>query len=243
MAKKAALIELRKLIHTQLMTFVESLDESERAAEGKPDDWAIKNALVHVGLWDQRMGVNVKAFGQGKPLTDWGDYNDVNAQDFEEHKGDSWDQVVALLERSQAALLAGIEALDEDQLGSTDWLPEAPERELWGRISGTCVMHPLIHMTGYLAENGKADQALEIILEISPPLAKLDDSDDWQGLIVYNKSCYYALTGQKAKALELLAKSLKLRPQLAEWSKEDPDLDSLREEPEYQALYPAEDQN
>lgn len=42
---------------------------------------------------------------------------------------------------------------------------------------------------------------------------------------------------RQARAIEELRKSLQLSPQLVEWSKQDTDLDSLRDDPAYQALY------
>jgi hypothetical protein len=43
--------------------------------------------------------------------------------------------------------------------------------------------------------------------------------------------------GEKEKAIERLKQALDLNPELTEWSKEDPDLASIREEPECLALY------
>jgi hypothetical protein len=237
MGKKADLIELRQEIYKQLKDFTGNLDEKERAAVGKPDDWAIKDCLIHVALWDERRGHDLQAIGKGEPATDWGAYQDLNAQDFESHRHDSWEQIQALLETAQEAVLVGLEATDDEQMERTDLLPGNQERPLWNRISGSIVMHPLIHMTDYLAKSDRADEALGLVLEISEPMEKLDDGDAWQGLIKYNKACYYALTGQKNTAIDLLGQSLALNPGLVEWSKEDSDLDSLREEPEYKALY------
>jgi hypothetical protein len=239
MSKKDTLIELRQLIYQSLLAFIAGLDESERAAEGQPDNWAIKNALVHVALWDERLGINLQAIGKGRPATNWGNFNEVNARDFEAHRHDSWEQVEALLESSQQTLLAGLQSLDEAQMGQTDLLPGDQERPLWNRVSGSCITHPLIHMTDYLASSGRAQQALEMILELSQPMSKLDEGDPWQGLVIYNQACYYALTGHSTKAITLLGQALPLNPGLIEWSKQDSDLDSLRELPEFQALYPA----
>ena len=56
---------------------------------------------------------------------------------------------------------------------------------------------------------------------------------------LYNLACFYATTGQPDKALPLLPEALRLRPDLVEWSKEDSDLDTLRDMPAFQALYAA----
>jgi hypothetical protein len=70
-------------------------------------------------------------------------------------------------------------------------------------------------------------------------MQSLDDSDSWRGTITYNLACFYALDDQPRPALEKLGQALKLNPGLVDWSKEDSDLDSLRELPDFQALYEA----
>jgi hypothetical protein len=60
---------------------------------------------------------------------------------------------------------------------------------------------------------------------------------DWRNVARYNLACFYALTGQKKKAMAELRESLQTNPDLIEWSKRDSDLDSLRDDPAFQALY------
>ena len=60
---------------------------------------------------------------------------------------------------------------------------------------------------------------------------------DWRNVARYNLACFYALTGQKDKALVELRESLQINLDLIEWSKHDSDLDSLRDDPAFRALY------
>ena len=237
MSKRDTLIQLRQSIHQELKDFISDLDEEERSAPGTAEEWSIKNELTHVGLWDERMGLNLQDIGKGEEPTDYADFNDINAQDYEVHKDDSWEEVEALLDRSEAALTTGLALLDDQQLNRNDLLPGNQERSTWGRISGTCIMHPMLHMSGYITKKGQHERALELVVGISDQMKALDAGDEWQGLVTYNKSCYYALAGHKEQAIELLSAALPLNSALVEWSKEDADLDSLREEPEYKALY------
>ena len=52
-------------------------------------------------------------------------------------------------------------------------------------------------------------------------------------LMFYNAACFYANVGDKAAALQTLKKALSSGYGFHEWIKRDPDLDSIREEPEY----------
>lgn len=60
---------------------------------------------------------------------------------------------------------------------------------------------------------------------------------NWPGANYYNQACIYALSGKSPAAIEALGEALRLEPQLIEWSKQDSDLASLRDEPGYMALY------
>jgi tetratricopeptide (TPR) repeat protein len=53
------------------------------------------------------------------------------------------------------------------------------------------------------------------------------------GVVQYNLACHYALAGETETAIKKLREALELNPELAEWSKEDSDLASIREEPGY----------
>jgi adenylate cyclase len=53
----------------------------------------------------------------------------------------------------------------------------------------------------------------------------------------YNLACTFALLDERDRAIDLLERyALVMRPQFVGWIKNDTDLDSLREEPRYQAL-------
>jgi hypothetical protein len=54
---------------------------------------------------------------------------------------------------------------------------------------------------------------------------------------VYNLGCFYAKRGRASDAIARVGEALAVNPRLTEWSKEDSDLDSLRDLPAFQALY------
>ena len=68
-------------------------------------------------------------------------------------------------------------------------------------------------------------------------LAGLSDSPQWKGVLTYNLACQYSLSGEKDRAVALLREGLALDPSLTEWSKQDPDFDPIRADPDYQAIY------
>ena len=240
MSRKTTLLKLIDHIHQGEKNLIASLSEQQRAAQGQADDWSIKDTLIHVALWGERLGCNLQAIAQGQPATDYTDYETINTQDFETHQGDSWEQAEALLGKAQQALTVGLKALDEDHLLRDDLLPGGEGRPTWNRIAGTAVIHPMLHMAEFYTTSGEGQIALQLIEEISNGLLELDDSTAWQGVTLYNQACYHALEGHSGQALRLLKQALTLNSELTEWSKKDPDLESLRVEPAYQALYESE---
>jgi rhodanese-related sulfurtransferase len=84
---------------------------------------------------------------------------------------------------------------------------------------------------------GKTQRALELqeTLLATARTAKLPP--DELGVIIYNQACLYAMNGWPEKALALLPEALRLRPTLIEWSKHDSDLDALRADPSFQAIF------
>ncbi len=74
--------------------------------------------------------------------------------------------------------------------------------------------------TGQL-EKGKREAARA--LELSPG----------DPVMMYNAACFYAVIGEKRLAIESLKNSIAAGNENYEWLKRDPDLDSIRNEPEY----------
>jgi Flp pilus assembly protein TadD len=80
-----------------------------------------------------------------------------------------------------------------------------------------------------LAQIGEPEEAkgeAEKALTLSP-----DDP-----LMLYNATCFYSQMGEKRLALDTLRNALASGYENVEWIKRDPDLDPIREEPEYVEL-------
>jgi len=60
--------------------------------------------------------------------------------------------------------------------------------------------------------------------------------DPDEPVVMYNAACAYALLGDRDKALDLLEDVLPHHRHRLEWARHDSDLDSLRDEPRFQAL-------
>jgi Cupin domain len=56
------------------------------------------------------------------------------------------------------------------------------------------------------------------------------------GALHYNLACLAAVQGRRDEALVALGRAIELRPESTEWARDDADLASLREEPEFRRL-------
>ena len=70
-------------------------------------------------------------------------------------------------------------------------------------------------------EEGKAQAAKALALSPDDPV------------MMYNAACFYAVLGEKRLAIDALKNSIASGNQNFEWLKRDPDLDTIRDEPEY----------
>src|SRR5262249_7885690 len=136
-----------------------------------------------------------------------------------------------------ARLLAQLDALSEDDLVE-------PERYAWRKgdplilfVLGNSYWHAHEHLAQYLLDRGDRAAATQM----NETFVRETTASSLPAIVhayaVYNLACFYALTDRKAEALTNLADALRLRPALTEWSRQDADFATLRDDPGYQALY------
>jgi adenylate cyclase len=80
-----------------------------------------------------------------------------------------------------------------------------------------------------LLEDGQRERA---IAEADDALAMAPNDS----LMLYNLACLYAQLGDKPKAIATLKEAVAAGVTNYQWWKHDPDLDSLHDDPEFQAL-------
>ena len=237
MERKTLLLDLLRQSHEMEMDFVDTLSGEERARIGTLEDWSAKDVISHILAWKARMADNLLAVSEGRSPTEVKDLDHENAIIFEAHHDKTWDDVLRMAVGASQSLVAQVEALGQQELASRERLPWQRERPLWRLIVGNGYVHPIAHVAEFHRNRGNREQAGRVLGEMSRSMAGLDDGLDWQGAVKYNLACHYSLLGAKAEAIRELQEALRMNPGLADWSKEDPDLDGIRGDPEYQAIY------
>ncbi len=235
--RKPRLIALLMQAHANQKTLVVGLGESERAAVGVAEQWSVKDHIAHITAWKQRQVLRLMAVARGDIPPAYEDVEQLNVATFEENRARPWTDVEADAERAAAELVARVEELSEEALFNPEHFPHQNGRPIWRSVLGNGYLHPQEHIARIHVERGAIDQATRIQEAVVENMHSLDPDPASHGVGFYNLACFYATTNQPVKALVVLPEALRLNPELVEWSRQDPDLESLRNDPRYGALY------
>jgi tetratricopeptide (TPR) repeat protein len=237
MELKARLTDLLQRAYDEEQALVARLTVDERSATGSLERWSAKDMVAHLVEWKARTGQRLAATARNEPPPTYDDIDQANAEIFEEHRHQTWADLLDKSQRAHEELVEGLQAIPDDDLVDPNRFPWQSGRPLWREIASNGYSHPLTHIAQFYVERGEREYATQTQETAAHLLRALDDSPSWHGIILYNLACHYATSGQKEKAIDGLRQSLRLNPDLTEWSQQDPDFASIREEPAYRSLY------
>jgi tetratricopeptide (TPR) repeat protein len=229
--KHSALLEVIDLARERERALVDSLDADARTAVGTVERWAPKDHFVHLATWAAYQARRLEAVATGSPATQPADNDTV----FLEHRDDSWETTWADLMR----------ALDDNATAlmrvSNETLTALNEngRSLFSLTLSSTYLHPIAHLAQIYEERGDGTSAEQVQQEAVTTVARLFGKGDQYANAVYSLGCYYALHGRSAEAIAQVREALAVNPQLTDPIKEDVDLVSLHDLPDYQALFTA----
>ena len=232
-----ALIEILHDVRDKQSAFWNSLGEEERSEIGQADNWSPKDIMAHISVWNDRLAAQLEAAALDETPHSYGDIEHANLEIYEAYKDQSWEDLATYETQTFARLEAAISALPPDSLMDAARFDWTEGRPLFWRICFSPIYHGMAHIADLLIQRGDRAKAFEAHEWIAEKFGGLSDDDDWQGTTFYNLACIYALHEEHQRAIDLLKKALELNPGLLDWSKEDSDLDALRENPAFQSLY------
>lgn len=236
---KTELLDLLREAQAAQRAFVDNLSDAERDASGTFNyaDWTAKDVVAHCTFWSEQMHERLATIQRGevpKPNSDE-DIDRLNAQAYQERRDRSWSEVLADSEKALQTLIDDISQLDDDQILKTGYFAQ-PDGTIWRSVLGNSYSHSTQHYTDYYLFHGDMARAGQLQEDIVRTFNKSSNLES-QGTAKYNLACFYARTNQPDRAILLLREALQLAPSLTDWSKQDSDLVSLHDKPEYQALY------
>jgi len=223
------LLDLSRSFQQQLMT-----DLAERSAAGTWENWSVKDELAHVIAWQLNSLARMAALIHAETVPDFSDYQKINRAIYDTNRDRALAEIVAEGDRAHADFVRLIESLSEEALIEPARFSDQEPRSLAAQIIDNGYEHPVVHYADHYRRRGDLARATQLY-EVS--VAAVADQPEWYGTARYNLACFYALSGQVDTAIAELREALQLRPDLLEWSKQDTDLDSLRDDPAFQAFY------
>lgn len=230
---KTRLIQLLDLSRSFRQQLIVDLDPAERTTAGSWENWSIKDELAHVIAWQLNSVARLAALINSEALPDFSETEKINRAIYDTNRDRSLADIAIEGDRAHADFVALIQALSEDDLSQPARFSDQERRSVAAQIMGNGYEHPIVHYADYYRRRGDLAKATHVY---ETSVAAVADWPEHYATARYNLACFCALSGQQEKALHELREALQLRPDLIEWSKQDPDLVSLHDDPAFQAL-------
>ena len=165
-----------------------------------------------------------------------GDYFDqVNDGVLIEHMEQPFSEALIELERSFKKSAEILESFSSDELNDKEKFEYLNGGTFIDNALGTLGWHVAHHISDFYVKNDQIEKAIALQEKYTK---KLRDLPAWEANAIYNLACFFTLIGEKEKAIINLETAFIARPDLIEWSKKDNDLDALREDKDFKALFP-----
>ena len=221
----AALVEQLEAMRAAERDVFAALDPEVRDRPMRPGDWSPKDHQAHLTAWKQIQSQRIQAAARGEQLAADARETDERNAELQALRADwPWEEISREADEVSAQLVADIRAAGTELLTSREGMV--------GQIYGNSASHATTHFI-WLSDAGIGVDTERIAAflgdhELQLMKAPLADYDRAVGL--YNLACAHALAGRLDRARPLLRDSFVLRPDLAEFAKEDSDLVALRDE-------------
>jgi hypothetical protein len=202
-----------------------SLKPEVRDRPMRPNDWSPKDHQAHLTAWKgiQADRIRANTLGEDPPFIGT-ETDEINAALQLTRADASWAEIEAEADEVSERLEEEIRAAGSARLVESGGLI--------GGIFGNGSSHAMTHF-GWLVE---ADIGVDLarvaaFVDDQERLLSEDGVPDFdRGVGLYNLACAHALAGRLDRARPLLRDAFRLRPDLGEFAKEDPDLVELRDE-------------
>ena len=235
LSEKQIILELVQNTYADLMDLVASLSPQEKTKKGGLKLWSAKDMVAHLNFWERHFINQLENFAKSEKIPMAGDYLDqVNDGVLYEHMDQTLEDSLSEYQQIHTELLKKYEAFSVEDLSDPKKFAWLEGRPMSDRILGNSVWHPQSHIADFNIKRGKLEKATQMQESLTD---KLKGFPTWRPTAAYNLACFYALNGMREKAIPFLSEAFKLRADLVEWSKQDSDLNSLRDLPEFKALY------
>lgn len=223
----------QKLLEALAETRQREAELEALCTEEPPDPsgrWRPQDHLAHIAWLREREARVIDAIRTGGHIPPDVE-GDLSALIYEDTHRQTASTVVSNTQRSWDLLLSAIEASSEEDLDGPH--PYRRHRKL---IDGSPGDHLGAHLMWVYLEAGDEKNAEAVQLWARDLSGRLFDDPRSRGVASYNLGCFYARVNRVSDAVPLLREGFEHSPDLKEWAQKDPDLDPIRESPEFKEL-------
>jgi hypothetical protein len=233
---KDNLIDFLNQIKVEIDAFEKELTDKQKRGTGSLKKWSAKDIISHLVFWGNHFNSQVIKAKNGEKVPQAGDYYDqVNDGVLIEHLNQPFTEALSDLYKSFKESMDIIKSFSADELNEQKKNEYLNDRTLIDHSLGALGWHVMHHISDFYAKNGQKKKAIAQQEEVTE---KMRDFPTWKANANYNLACFFALNGEKERAIKSLKTAFVESPDLIEWSKSDSDLDALREDADFKALYP-----
>jgi len=233
---KDALLDFLELIKNEIAAFERGLTEKQKGEKGSLRKWSAKDMLSHLVFWGNHFNSQIEKVKKGEEVPQAGDYLDqVNDGVLIEHMDQPFSEALIEFNRSFQESTAILKSFSADELNDKEKYEYLSSRSLLDSALGTLGWHIAHHISDFYVKNGQIEKAIALQEKYTKMVRYFPT---WEANGIYNLACFFALIGEKEKAINNLRTSFITRPDLIELSKKDSDLDTLREDSNFKALFP-----
>ena len=234
---KDALLGFLELIKNEIAAFEKGLTEKQKKEKGSLKKWSAKDILSHLVFWGNHFNSQAEKAKSGEKVPQAGDYFDqVNDGVLIEHMEQPFSEALIDLEKSFQKSTEILKSFSADELNDKGKFEYLNDRTLIDSALGTLGWHVAHHISDFYVKNEQIEKAIALQEKYTK---KLRDFPTWEANAIYNLAFFFVLIGEKEKAIINLETAFIARPDLIEWSKNDNDLDTLREDTNFKVLFPA----
>ena len=203
-------------------------------APADPDSlWSAKDHLAHLAWWRNRAADTLNAARTGRDVPAPVDETERNAQTYMEHKDRSAAEIKEEARASWDRLEQAVEACSEEELIKPH--PVQPDRPLWDSASGNYA-HLGNHLMFWHMDSNREKAAESAAMWAYEVDGNIFGTPKTQAYAAYNLACFYARAGSRDRALPLLRHGFEGAPNLVDYARTDPDLESIRNDPRFMEL-------
>ncbi|MBU8914071.1 MAG: hypothetical protein KOO61_08620, partial [Spirochaetales bacterium] len=161
----------------------------------------------------------------------------TNQAIFAGHAEETWDDAARFFADTFDAARRRVVEMSGDELERDREFADGSTRTAWRMIAGHALMHLSPHFGVVYDRRNEPEMATELEETTARALLDLDDTPEWVGTITYNLACHHALIGNAKRTIALLREALIKNPGITDWSKQDSDLDAIRDDPDFESVY------